>query len=129
MRKKKVYIYFFGLAVTGTNETKKKKFCAGDWIGYCPFSSLSHNTMDCIVTQGTGACSRVATTRPRGPTTQPHDTASKGSDTVGLRIGASDAHIAWPGVSRDTKIISWLGRPFVSQYGATELRYSAATRQ
>ena len=31
----------------------EKKFAeeARDWMGYCPFSSLSHDTMDCIVTQ------------------------------------------------------------------------------
>ena len=37
---------------------KKKKIYAGDWMGYYPFSNLSHDTMDCIVTQGAGACSR-----------------------------------------------------------------------
>ena len=55
---------------------------AGDWMGYCPFSSLSHDTMDCIVTQGAGACSRGLrqgqealrhdpTTRPTWATTWP----------------------------------------------------------
>ena len=27
-------------------------------MGYCPFSSMSHDTMDCIMTQGAAACSR-----------------------------------------------------------------------
>ena len=31
--------------------------------------------MDCIVTQGAGACSREATIRPGDLATQPHDTA------------------------------------------------------
>ena len=54
--------------------------------------------MDCIVTQGIGACSGVATIWPGGPTTRPHDMASKGHDTAGLRV-------AWqPGVSRDTMV-------------------------
>ena len=58
------YIYIFcGLTIARAKEKKKKKseiffFCAGDWMGYYPFSSLSHDTMDCIVTQGAGACSR-----------------------------------------------------------------------
>ena len=45
-------------------------------MGYCPFSSLSHDTMDCIVTQGAGACSSGATARLGGPATRP--TARKG---------------------------------------------------
>ena len=79
-------------------------------MGYCSFSSMSHDTMDCIVTQGAGACSRVATTPPEGLVTQPHDTANKGHDTVDLCAGArARARMAWPGVSRDTKIVLWLG--------------------
>ena len=94
------------------------------------FSSLSHDTMDCIVTQGTGASSKGATILPKGPTTQPHDTAAKGHDTAGLRAGASGAHACgWPDhrVSCDTKFVSWLGATFVSQYGTARLRYSVAT--
>ena len=67
-------------------------------MGYCPFSSLSHDTIDYIVTQGARTCSKVATTRPGGPATQPHDTASKGYDTASLHAGASGVHaLAWLG--------------------------------
>ena len=32
-------------------EQKKKKFLRReDWMGYCPFFSLGHDTIDCIVT-------------------------------------------------------------------------------
>ena len=37
---------------------KKKKSCSGDWMGYCPFSSLGHDTTDCIVTQQGWVCAR-----------------------------------------------------------------------
>ena len=44
-----------------------------------------------------------------------HDTARRHHDTHGLAVG----------VSRDTNFVSWLGRPFVSQYGAARQRYGA----
>ena len=45
MKKKKIC----DLAVSRTKE-KKKFLRKGDWMGYCPFFSLGHDTIDCIVT-------------------------------------------------------------------------------
>ena len=102
-------------------------------MGYCPFSSLSHDTMDCIMTQGAGACCRWAIIRPEGPATLPHDTASKGHDTVGLRVGASDArgHMAWPwGESRyKNRTVAggdYLCRNMVQQGCDTALRHGSS---
>ena len=80
-------------------------------MGYCPFSSMSHDTMDCIVTKGAEACSRGATIWPRGLATRPYDTASKGRYMAGLRIGQAARASRCPGhgVSRNTKFVSWLG--------------------
>ena len=121
----------------------KKKNCVGDWMGYYPFSSLSHDTMDCIVTQGAGACSRGPrysqealrhgpTIRPRGPATRPHDTVSRA--TTRLACAPSErrmrSRMAWPwGESRYNSLYHGWGRPLVSRYSAARLRYSAATRK
>ena len=41
-------------------------------MGYYPFSSLGHDTIDCIVTQGkAGARSRRCDTAPRSPAIRP----------------------------------------------------------
>ena len=60
-------------------------------MGYCPFLSLGHDTVHCIVTQSAGACSRVATTGPGGPATRPHDMANMGHDTVDRAQGRTAA--------------------------------------
>ena len=67
-------------------------------MGYCPYSSLSHDTMDCIVTQGAGACSRVAMIRPGGPATWSHDTANRATTRLACAQGRAAARArAWPG--------------------------------
>ena len=54
MKKK---ISFGGFPVAGMRKEKKdvkkkkKKNVAGSRLGYCPFVVLSHDTVDCIVTQ------------------------------------------------------------------------------
>ena len=78
------------------NEKKISEFFffaekARDWKGYCPFSKMSHDTMDCIMTQGAGACCRGATIRPGGPTTRPHDTASKATTRPARAQGSAAA--------------------------------------
>ena len=75
-------------------------------MGYCPFSSLGHDTIDCIVTQqGTGTHGQArhdqqrAMTRPAAR----HGTASKGPRHGLPAGGASGSACARPshwGVSR-----------------------------
>ena len=88
---------------------------------YCLFSSLSHDTMDCIMTQGAGGCSRG----PRhgqealrhGPMTRP----ARGHDTAGLLVGASGARarVAWPwGDSRYNGLYRGWGRPLCHNMGS-----------
>ena len=73
-------------------------------MGYCPFPSLSHDTVHCIVTQGAGACSRVATTWPGGPATRPHDTTNMGHHTAGRAQGRrATTRAAWRAKGHDTK--------------------------
>ena len=66
----------------------KKKIAkeVGDWMGYIPFSNLSHDSMDCIMIQGAGACSR-------GPRHDqgPYDTTNMGHDTTGRAEGLATA--------------------------------------
>ena len=53
----KIYIYIYilgGFPVAGMKKKmneKKKNLIRSSWKGYCPFSVLSHDTIDCIVTQ------------------------------------------------------------------------------
>ena len=64
-----IYIYIYilgGFPVVGKkkNEWKKEKqnLIRSSWMGYCPFSVLSHDTVVCIVTQAhKGAIVRAAT--------------------------------------------------------------------
>ena len=67
------FFFFCGLTVAGTKEKKRgKKKRAGDWMGYCPFSSLGHDTTDCILTQGkAGARSKRCDTASRSPAILP----------------------------------------------------------
>ena len=109
------FFFFFGnLAVSRNDEKqkKKKKRCRGDWMGYCPFSSLGHDTTDCIVTQLGG--------RAIGG----HDTSSQG-----LRHGRPAR--GWPGLSgsRYKFCIMTGGRPLVSRYDAARLRSVAASTE
>ena len=121
-----------GLTVVGTKKEKKreekKRVCKDSWVGYCPFPSIGHDIVHCIVTQGVGACSRVATTRP-------HDMANMGHDTA-PRHGQHGPRHGWP---RARACGAWLagesrykccivaGVAFVSQYGQRyRLRYGAA---
>ena len=60
-------------------------------MDYCPFPSLGHDTVHCIVTQGVGARSRVATTRQGGPAIRPHDTTNMGHDTTDRAQGLTEA--------------------------------------
>ena len=73
-------------------------------MGYCPFSSLSHDTMDCIMTQGVGACCRGATTWPGGPTTRPVRATTRLACAHG-RLAARARGLA-SGVCHDTNIVS-----------------------
>ena len=88
--------------------------------------------MFCIVTGMAGMCSKVATTRPRGPATRPHNTARKGYDTVCPHAGdcGAPAPPAW--LARESRYKNCIvaeGATVVSQYGASGLRYNAATWQ
>ena len=86
----KIYIYIYIYWWSSSRRNKiKKKFAeeAGNWMGYCLFSSMSHDTMDCIVTQGAGACYKGATIWPGGLVTRPHDTASKAITRLGRAQG------------------------------------------
>ena len=70
------------------------------WLGYCPFSVvLGHDTANCIVAPGVGACSR-------GPQygQQPYNTATKGHDNQPSLKGVRQRARTQPGhgVSRDT---------------------------
>ena len=73
-------------------------------MSYCPFFSLSHDTMDCIVTQGAGACCRG------GGGGGGHDTARRPCDTAPrhgwpARKGMQQrARATLSGVSCDTMI-------------------------
>ena len=48
-------IFFFGRFSSSRKVKKKmnekKNLIRSSWMGYCPFSVLSHDTVDCIVTQ------------------------------------------------------------------------------
>ena len=73
-------------------------------MGYCPFSSLGHDTTDCIMTQGwAGARNRHGDTAPRRCNTAPRCPAirpARGYDTADLRAGARGAHARGrPGLS------------------------------
>ena len=86
-------------------------------MGYCPFSSLSHDTMDCIVTQGAGACSRG----PRhGQEALRHGRPAR---------GASGSARAWPGrwgVSRYKRLYrDRRERPGVATQRNSTLRHGA----
>ena len=77
--------------------------------------------MDCIVTQGVWVCSRGAMIRLVGPATRPHDTTSKGHDSVGLGAATSGAcaRMAWPwGESRYNGLYHGWGRPFCRNMGS-----------
>ena len=54
MKKKKIF-FLSGFPVAGMKKKmcEKKKKVTGSRLGYCPFVALSHDTVDCIVTQGT----------------------------------------------------------------------------
>ena len=75
---------------------RKKKFPRrGDWMGYCPFSSLGHDIIDCIVTgKGIGAQGHAAWGHDKANNlaTRPHDTANKGP----RHCRPARACTAWP---------------------------------
>ena len=88
---------------------KKKKLCRSmEWAT----AHLSHDTMDCIVTQGWGGWAgraAGATIRPSMLAIQPCDTAIRGP-----RYSRRARTRAWPlGAGSRYKIVSWLrgGRP------------------
>ena len=62
----------------------------------------------------------TTTTRPSMPAIRPVDGHDTTYYTAGLRAGCAvaRARMAWPGVSRDTKTVSWLGTTFGSRYNA-----------
>ena len=49
--KKKILVVFPVAEMKKKVMEKKKGRVAGSRLGYCPFSVLSHDTIDCIVTQ------------------------------------------------------------------------------
>ena len=63
----------------------KKKKRSRSLAGLLPIFALSHDTVHCIVTQGAGVCRRVATTRPGGLTTRPHDMAGRAQGRAAAR--------------------------------------------
>ena len=74
---------------------KKYIFLASEWAT----AHLSHDTMNCIVTQGWGGWAGRAvgaTIRPSMLVIQPCDTARKGHDTAGPRAGACGSAHARP---------------------------------
>ena len=64
---KNIYMYIFGWFSNSWNEKKymlKKKSAETKLLGYCPFPScVSHDTVDCIVTQGVHGQAGLATIR------------------------------------------------------------------
>ena len=118
---------------------KKKNLIRSSWMGYCPFSVLSHDTVDCIVTQ--------VRRGSQGQAGHGHDTAlrhneerprhgQEGHNTAGLRARALPGQ-----VESRYKIVLWLGGGLVCRdtarglavglYRETGSRHGAraATRQ
>ena len=92
MKKKNIFLWWFSNSWNEKKNDVKKKICLeGNWMGYCPFPSLGHDTMHCIMTQQAWARKGWATiqptTWPRDATTRP---AAHARDLVG-------------GESRDTR--------------------------
>ena len=120
-----------------TNEKQKEKKCAEReaGMGHCSFMVLSHDTIDCIMTQGSrhsGAGRGAqwhATTRRGRAMTRP----ARARDTTVLRAGASgSARVSWFSPSYVT--IEFLYREgeaaFMSRHGSstrdTTLRHCEA---
>ena len=70
----------------------------------CPFSSLGHDTSNCIVTQGkAGRAAGCCDTVPRRPAIQPGGLATQPAYARGER---QRARAAWPlGVCHDKKFV------------------------
>ena len=83
---------------------KKKNMIRSSWMGYCPFSVLSHDTVDCIMTQE----HRGSRRDKQGTTTiRLCDTVRRGHDTdkrATIRSACARAH-GLARLSHDTNCI------------------------
>ena len=118
---------------------KKKNLIRSSWMGYCPFSVLSHDTVDCIVTQarrgslgqarhGHDTTLRQGEERPR----HGQERLRYGRPTRKGKQRAREG-LAAEGLCRDTngRIVTgtWLSRWVVLRYRGDTAGGSAAIRR